>query len=370
MTQDEYAADLRRRIDELGSVSEPGLLLGRVHAILQSALAHDDGDTVAEFAGDLIRLASHHGRLDYELIGFKEFESLYRRNPNYADLRGQVLWYYKWVAEHLFEYVGVPQQQVATFLDQMEAFYRDEGVTARPVHALRCRAAAFMGHRAEAERQLDLWQAAPDTESDDCPACQTHAKVQVLLDLGRLADAVEAAGPVLSGEQSCDEVPATTISRLLMPLVAAERGEQAVVLAGVVQRQVRLVPKLLGYLADHVFFASMVGALPVAGRLNFVMLARAETAANDADLFLVARAAWLTAVAAGRAGAAALPIPLRCAGLSRRPDGCVSPADAAAFYEARARQLARAFDERNGTTRFADRLAMVKAIAKAGPDVG
>lgn len=363
MTQDEYTAEVRRRIAELRETKEPAVLLGRMHELVKLAADRDDGETVAEFAGHLIEVGSHHGRLDYELIGFREMQGLYRRNPNYADLRDNVLWYYKWVAEHLPEYADVPRAQIAAFLDQMEAFYRDEKVDAGPVTALRCRAAAFMGDRDEAERLFDLWTSAPDTESDDCPACQTHAKVQVLLDLGKVAEAIEAAEPVVSGEQRCDEVPAATVSRLLLPLVATDRLDQAVMLAGAVQRQVRLVPKMLGCLADHVFFASAVGAQSLARRLAFVMLARAAQASNDADQFLVARSAWLLAVVAGRSGAAGVPIPLRCSGLTRRPDGSVAPADAAAFYEAKARRLAEAFDARNGTDRFTDRLAMVEAIA-------
>jgi hypothetical protein len=366
MTQDEYTAEVRQRIDALGDIKEPAALLARMHDLVTFAVARDDGETVAEFSRHLIRVASHHGRLDYELLGFGELRSLYQRNPNYADLRGGVLWYYKWIGEHLYEYADVPAAQVSAFLDQMEAFYLAEQVEPRPVHALRCRAAAFMGDRAEADRQYELWQTSADTESDDCPACQTHAKVQVLLDLGKVAEAIEAAEPVLSGEQRCDEVPATTVSRLLLPLVVADQLDQAVLLAGAVQRQVRVVPKLLGYLADHVFFAAVVGAERVARRLGFVMLARAEEATNDADRFLVARAAWLWAVTAGRAGADAVPVPLRCAGLPRQPDGRVVTADAAAFYRTRAHQIAAAFDERNGTTRFTDRLAMVDGIAKGG----
>ena len=150
-----------------------------------------------------------------------------------------------------------------------------------------------MGRAEEARRYMKQWEAAPEVESDDCPACQTHSRVQLLLDLDKPLDAVEAAGPVLDGSQSCEEVPATTFSRLLLPMLLLGKAEDALFLSVVTRRQVRLVPKMLSHLADHVIFLSLVGLLDTARRLALVTVARAESAPNPFDRFSASRAAWV-----------------------------------------------------------------------------
>jgi hypothetical protein len=234
----------------------------------------------------------------------------------------------------------------------MERFYKAEGEGERPILALRARAAAFMGHPQDAERYMAAWEAAPTVQSDDCAACQTHSRVQLLLDLGRPLDAIEAAGPVLGGDESCEEVPTTTFSRLLLPFLLLGKPDEAIFLHTVVRRPARLVPKLVGYLADHVIFLSAVGAMQTARRMTLVMTARAATALNTFDQFQAFRAAWVFLsrfAKANKAERITLPTqtPLGAGG------DPVRLTDAAAHYEALARDAARRLDERNGTNRFA-----------------
>src|SRR4051812_29810803 len=245
-----YHDILKRMVERLRTLRGE-TLLAEIHAVVQTARAHDDGDTAAEFAKHLINASSDEGRLDYEMIGFGQLKDLYQHDARYADLRRDILWYYKWITEHLPEYVEVPAAQIESTFQDMERFYREEKEGLRPVLALRARAAAFMGRDVEAEHYATQWEEAEEQDSDDCPACQTHSRVQLLLDLGRPEEAVEAADPVLRGDQFCEEVPATTFSRLLLPLLLLDRAGEALFLSAVVRRQVRLVPALVGYLADH-----------------------------------------------------------------------------------------------------------------------
>jgi len=362
MPGDDYFNQLNAHIESAKAArGEPRLL--RIRDVLDFAKAEGDNDTAAEFSRHLIKAANLQARIDYEMIGFGELRALYERNPNFADLRDQVLWYYKWLAEHLPEHVEVPRAQIDAFLDQMEQTYRDEKAGLRPVHEHRCRAAAFMGRRDEAEAHYELWQATPSDQSDDCPACETHAKAHALLSLGRLEEAIDAAEPILAGEQHCEEVPATTFSILLFPLLITGKLEQAVVLHSAVRRQVRHVPKLVGYLADHVLFLSVIGALHVAARHNLIMLARIEDVPNTAYQFAVARAAWVHFARQQKAGRTVADHPRRS---DLSPIGEPVPIDRAiAFYQSKARALATAFDARNGTARFADRTTLAERLVDA-----
>lgn len=362
---DTYFPELKKRIDAVSAADRGEPVLAALHEVVNFAKAHHDGDTVAEFARRLIKAGSLYGRIDYEMIGFGEVLHLYQTNANFADLRTDVLWYYKWLAEHLPEHLDVPAAQVWSLLDQMEAFYRQEKEGLRPVHALRCRAAAFMGMTDEAKAYYEQWQSAPPGETDDCPACETHANVEALLRFGKLEDALAAAEPILTGQQRCEEVPVTTFSMLLFPMVVAGRTEDAVSMHMFARRAVRHVPKFIGSLADHVMFLSLIDAFVPASRHVFVMLAKAVDVRNDAHRFDVARAAWFYFARAKVAGAEDVLLPRRTPlGREGKP---VPVDDAIAHYEAETRALAEAFDRRNGTTRFTERSELLAKLAAAKP---
>jgi hypothetical protein len=346
-------------VERLGTLRGEALLAS-MQDVIQTARANDDGDTAAEFARHLIEASSAEGRLDYEMIGFGQLKDLYQRDARYADLRREILWYYKWITEHLPEYVAVPAAQVESTFQDMERFYRAENEGLRPVLGLRARAAAFMGRDVEAEHYATQWAQAAEQETDDCPACQTHSRVQLLLDLGRPEEAVEAAGPVLQGEQSCEEVPATTFSRLLLPLLLLDRAAEALFLSTIIRRQVRLVPGLVGYLADHIVFLSAAGVLDVAKRLAVVMAARAEGLPSPWDQFTTSRAMWVFLSRFVKEGGGRIVLPRT----QLSADGEAVPAEkAAAYYEGRARRLAKQFDARNGTDRFSNLIAQAEQLA-------
>ena len=354
-----YHDKLRRMVERLKTLRGEALLRA-MYEVVQSARAEEDGDTAAEFARHLINASSDEGRLDYEMLGFGQLKDLYQHDARYADLRRDILWYYKWITEHLPEYVEVPAERIESTFQDMEEFYRVEKEGLRPVLALRARAAAFMGRFVEAEEYARQWEQAEEQDSDDCPACQTHSRVQLLLDLGRPEEAVAAAGPILEGEQSCEEVPATTFSRLLLPLLLLDRAGDALFLSAVARRQVRLVPGLIGYLADHVVFLSAVGILDTARRLALVMAARSQSMPGAWDQFNVSRAMWVFLSRYGREGPKRIVLPRTSLCADGDP---VEVADAAQAYEGRARELAQQFDARNGTDRFANLVTQAKQLA-------
>ena len=218
-----------------------------------------------------------------------------------------------------------------------------------------------MGRADEARRYMAEWEEAPQVESDDCPACQTHSRVQLLLDLDEPVEAAEAAGPVLDGSQSCEEVPATTFSRLLLPMLLLGKAEDALFLSVVTRRQVRLVPKMLSHLADHVTFLSLVGLLDTARRLALVMVARAEVGPTRSTASARAGPRGCSCPGSRRTAAARRSA---CRGRRSAADGrCVAITEAAAHFESRTRELADVFDARHGTPRFAKLVAEAEQLA-------
>lgn len=362
---DDYHAQLRALSDQMQKQrGEPALK--SIVAMIDLAQANNDGDGVATFAKELIHAAWYReGRFDYEMLGFGRLKALYESDPRYVDLRGQVLWYYKWVAEHIAEYIDVSPEQIETTFVSMEKYFKDQEETLRPIYALRCRTAAMMGKTSQAELFYEQWQQAERGDSDDCPACQTQTTVQFLLDLGRPEEALEAAGPVLSGDQQCEEVPATTFSRLLLPLLLVGRADMALAMSSFVRRQVRKVKNLLGYLADHVVFLSLIGFLDPAKRLAFVMICSAEESLNSYDRFQAWRAAWMLLAQLQKHGQNLALLPRRVPIAAKGEP--LPIADAIAFFEGRVREIAEAFDRRNGTDRFAQILAQTEQLLTIEP---
>ena len=365
MPSKQYFVKLEKLINSLEQC-EAEELLQRMCDIIDLSKAESDTDTTAEFAKHLIQASNHFGRFDYEMRAFGEMRLLYKQYERLSDLRHDVIWYYKWIAERVPEHVEVPKQKVFELLDQMEEFYKQEEAGLRPVHTMRFRAASFMGLKEEAEFYFKKWENESEDETDDCPACTAHGVVQYLLEQGQVEKAIEVAKPILEGTLFCDEVPAITASRLLLPLWAADRTEEALTYSLMVRRQVRKVPKLLAYLADHVVFLTAVGALNLAARNNYVMLAKSDGMSNSADLFSIYRAAWIYFSVQGKFETGPVAISDRCE-LGRL--GNLMPVkEAAAWCEQKTRDIARQFDERNGTGRFMERLQMAERIALLNPE--
>jgi hypothetical protein len=121
------------------------------------------------------------------------------------------------------------------------------------------------------------------------------------------------------------------------------------------------VPGLVGYLADHIVFMSVAGILDTARRLAVVMAARAEALPSPWDQFTTSRAMWVFLSRYAKDGGGRIVLPRTQIGADGEP---VAADKAAAFYEGRARRLARQFDARNGNDRFANLVAQAEQLAK------
>lgn len=353
-----YYHQLQAAINALERMHGAEALDGLVR-VLQLARQQKDWDTLAEYAMHLVRAGSHYGRFDLELQGLGEIHRLYEADGRYADLRDQVILGFKWIAERVPEHVEISRADVEGFFDRMESFYRREKTGLRPLYQSRCRTAAFMGYTREADHYRSLWRKSPKHDQDDCPACETDARVQYLLCCGRPHKALKAAGPVLDGRQWCDGATAT-FARLLLYKTLSGEPDVALRMAMFSRRKLRHQPGLLAAFSDHVMFLSIIGMTEMARRTVWVVLARDAEATNPYIHFCVARAMWLYFARMEGSGQVTFPRRTELAGQT------MTAKSAAAFYGRRAHELAKAFDARNGTTLFATRLASVQSLIKLG----
>ena len=360
----DYDVELGRLIDGLSDREGEELPRG-FEAIIALADEHGDRDVALEWRVRLIELASHCDDFPRELAAFDGLRRMRDADPEDAEVAGQVRWFYKWVMEKLPGHAEVSRERIGEMFDAMARDYEaaDEGLGA--VHMLRCKAAGRMGDLEEAARQYDLWQAAGDSDSDDCPACQTHNRVLHHLILGDVGAAMGAAEPILKDGQSCQDVPAETFSRLLVPAAMAGEVRLAEAMRRHVRRQVRRTPKMAGYQADHVLFLTL-GGRPMEARRMLPAMLRTASASSDAMLrFEAFRAAWACLVRLAAAGVERVPM---AEDLPVTEEGRTASVPAAIQWCAtEASSAAETLDARNGNSRLVDRLrALHAAVTSAG----
>ncbi len=355
----DYHKQLERRAAALEHL-RGAALLGAVEGIVALCEAHGDADAANAYRENLLRLASELDATEVELKAFDGLRRAYRADPADAELRRAVLWYFKWIMERLPEFAEVPAATIERMFEEMQTFYEAEGAGLGPVYALRRGAAAAMGWADEADRHAARCESIRADDSDDCPACQTHARVQYLLDVGRVPDALAAAGPVLAGEQSCAEVPATTFSRLLLAVALSGDGDLAEQMRRFVRRQVRKQPSLFGHLADHALYLTLTGRPAEAVRPAVVALARAEKSGNTQKRFEAYRAGWACFARLAMLGVGRVRLPRGFPPTGE--DGYAPPAAAAAWCGEQAASAAAVLDARNGTDRFSDRLRSLHGV--------
>lgn len=338
-----------KRIEALNGLAGDALF-AEMFELAQLAESENEIDATAEWHENVIHYAAQLNRLDFELKSFHELRRLYASGPQYDHLRESILWYFKWVAERLPEHVDIPAELIRTTLDQMEQFYTQHHESLRPVYALRARAEAFMGHLCQAGKYFDLWQTTPFGKSDDCEACELHGLVQYYLHADKPEDAINAAQPIVRGELQCEEVPAATFSRLLVPLLQKNEVELADGLQYAVVRQVRHSPKLISHMANHVVFLSLTGRAIEARRLAGLLLGRGILATNSYDQYASWRAGWIWLSFLAFDGIPRTRLPRAFA-----PENAGTPMDTlAAAQRCRGETivLSEKFDARNGTPRF------------------
>jgi len=342
--------------------------LAQIQAVIAVAEKHGDTDAAIEWYRHLLRAASHQGRFDYELGAFSAMRKFYETDLKYKDLRGLILWYFKWIVERLPEHVEIPLELIDTTFDQMVEFYRREGESLRPVYALKSRCYAFLGKTDDAKKFYELWETTDTAKFDDCPACQTHGKVQYLLDMNQSKEAIEAAAPIIAGEQKCEEVPTATFSRLLMPLLFDGQGELANRMCHFVLRAVRKTPKFTSYFANNVVFLALTGRAHATSRLAKLLLGRGSQQPNSYHRMCAWRAAWVWLMILRNEGTETVVVPRAVVPSGHGQEMPVTEAVELCRNEAFA--LAQAFDARSGTDHFMPSLQGLHQMLNAPPPAG
>jgi hypothetical protein len=325
--------------------------MSEVTQLLEQAAAEPYGDSKVALCAAAVDRADAEGDRD---LGYQARLALNRAAP-FADAGMQVissyswllarydedperfplqLWNYKWAVAALPDFVSVSLVQIERVLDDFEARYRAAGALAAPVAKLRMRTLLAVGDLDGGAKALETWlrcDRRPYVRLNDCEACDSCDHGRALAILGQHRQALEVAAPVLDGRLTCTTEPHEALALMLES--ARQVGDLK--LGRSFQRRgyplVRSNRAFIGAIGDHLRFLVLSGDPTTASE----MLARhrhwADLSRND-----IKRLAFL------------------------RGGRLVAAADSSGHDHAmdrQARDLASAFDARNGNDFYRDLLA-------------
>jgi hypothetical protein len=353
---DDYAARVEELLDEACALDDGPAKVMLLEEAVRLADSSGDADLAFDVRQDLIHAATFGGYPERALVAFT-WSLAHCDRARGGALDHGTLWKYKWIGNALPEFPQIPLGQIHAVLDDMSRRYERAGMSLRAVHKLRCGLAMGMGDREAARAHHAAWQQAPVDSVSDCPACERNHRVKYLFFMDREAEGVTHAAPILTGRLRCAEIPHATLAHVLLPLVRLGRLEEAVAHH---RQGLRLVARnrtFVREVAMHMTFLALTDNLAQAVRLLEKHLAWAlekEGHARRFDFFLAARF-LLERLEAGGKSVMRLRLPANFP--LRSESGKYELTELAAWFDADLRALGERFDARNGTDRFARRLA-------------
>ncbi|MFI6901992.1 hypothetical protein ACIBKY_12065 [Nonomuraea sp. NPDC050394] len=259
-----------------------------------------------------------------------------------------LLWQYKWIVDSMRDFPQVPLGRAHDALAEMERRYREAGTGLHAVHAQRCMVAGHVGDRAAAEEHFHHWTITPRDEMSDCEGCDPDGKIMHLAALGRDEEAVALAAPVVAGHLTCENQPQSILSCLLLPYVRTGRHAEAAQAHLKAYRLIEALPHYTSNLDLHLEFLARTGNEHRGLEILRRELPRLEERASPHTLMSFLGAAGLLLRRLEELGHGDLAVAVGAAE--------TSVAALRAEVTGRARELAAAFDTRNGTREQSSRI--------------
>ncbi|MBD1923490.1 hypothetical protein H6F77_20800 [Microcoleus sp. FACHB-831] len=276
----------------------------RVFALVEQADALDYGTTKVSLLEEAVKIADIHNDLDLgfwtrdklldaatfsgypekELVTFSWCLAQSDRHPEKFSSE-RLLWQYKWVGEKLPKFPQISKQQIDDTFEDMARRYQRASLSMRSVYKLQCLAAMVMGDKKTASAYQQKWEQTPRDCSSDCPACELHEQVNFLIYMGEYERAIACAYPILSGKQTCSEIPHLSFGKILVPLLRLGRIEEAMHYHVRGYRLISSNRDFLETIAEHLKFLVLTNNLVKAVELFEKHLIWALETANVYDSF-------------------------------------------------------------------------------------
>jgi hypothetical protein len=360
-----YRHDIAELLDRAENLPEGPGQIGLCEEAVRLADTHGDEEAGFHARKQLIHAATFGGRPDLSLVAFSWCLARADQDPDAFD-ETELLWQYKWVVQHVGQFPHITRAQIEGLLDDMTARFRRHGSTLHAVHMIRRDLAVEMYDAATAESAHKKFRSVDRDPLSDCPACVNDGTIEYQLFLGRDEDALATARPALEGRMVCGEVPHRTYAYVVLPLLRLGKLERAGRSFKQGYKLVRANPKFVRHKAQHLAFLALTGNLARAATLferHFVESIRSPSTSWKFEFYAAARL-FLDRLMHGKA----IPL-LRVPEELRVNDEPTRPASqVAAWLDGQLREIAAAFDRRNGNDGFTQKIAWFHDQARFATD--
>lgn len=328
-----------------------------IEEAVRLADAHNDIELGIEGRLQLIEVASFAACTDRSLPAMAWLLAKLDEDPALVDEIDlySLMWSYKWIAANLATYPSIPLEKIDSVIRDMAERYDQQGYDSRAVESVKIDSYLILGDGEKLREAYKLWSTLPRGDMSDCEACEQNAEVRCHLLWGDVDAALKSAKPLLAGRMSCAEVPYSTYGHLLLPMFDADMLEQADTIQRKSQKQIRSVPGERGLVGNHLAFLALTGQANRAVRIldNNLAPALAMTEAHHRCWFFTG-AAVLARTIEGSGKSTIKLKEHKGLELERDDKGTVQTQALGDWFEQQARDIARHYDDRAGTSHWSD----------------
>jgi hypothetical protein len=343
----EISATIDRLLEKSNELKNGPERIGILEDAVRFADEHGDLDAGFNTRLTLMDAATFGGRPDLLMSAFAWCVAEYDRDPDRFDLK-DLLWKQKWVVGNVVEFPHISRAQIEESLADMARRFEEAGSTLHAVHQARREILADMGDFTGAADATAKLSATKRDWLADCRACVCDVTTGQLADLGRDADALAEAAPILTGRIKCTHVPHRTYAKLLLPLVRLGRGEEAREYHESGSRLIGDNPEFLSAAARHVEYLAVTGELDEGIELIEVHLPNAIATPSVLNRLKFFGAAWFLLVLLAEQGEKDVRLRLPLNFPFFQAGGVYEIADLAEWLRKEIKIMAAQFDQRNG----------------------
>jgi hypothetical protein len=328
----------------------------------------NDVDLAYHARVSLCDAAMFGGRPDLTIVAFTWCVAQHDRNPDDFD-DYQLLWRFKWLVDILPQFPQIDRPTIERMLDDMERRFQASGESLQPIWLKRRSVYETLGDLEQAAFAHRKYVRLARSPLSDCLACERDSLIDYYCVQGKNALGLKNAEKLFHSGIACAEVPHRTHATVLLPLLKAGRADEAMRHHRLGYALVKGNPAFGRYQGAHIAFLALTGNDSRVLRLLEKHVVDNLEEVDPMREFSFFRYAWLAVEAiAKRRKKAKLRLPPLSKSITGAGD--YELADVAGEFEARALDLAKRFDKRNGNdyyTRMVKKTAAWHDCAMAFP---
>lgn len=362
----DYRTEIDSLLSQIPNIPNQVQYLHAAEKAVQIADRHQDFGYQLKARQALVKTATYVGFPEKALVAYSYL--LAKLDENRDAYREHILplmtmWHYKWVLGKLPYFPSISREQIATSLEDMERRYEEEGGHRSAVLQYQFDISSKLGEyiRADAAlKELDESVSLGFSMLDDCNACFRSMRVQHYIRQDLFDKAIEESSPILTGAESCDEIPDIFYHKLIVPYLMTGQKEEALKLLK--KSKLEHLPKRLSMNADGVILLTANKQLTRALELvehNWVFAHASREQRTPFDFYLAAR--YLFRVLA-KDDQKEIQLRLQDNLPFYRAEGKYAIHDLLEVLNGRITEIQKAFDQRNGTDVYASKEAQIDRL--------